>query len=154
MKIAGKQDIAAPTAEVYAAVTDFEFFERSAIRRGARICRVEGDGHVARGTCWDTAFDLRGRTREMRLSVTDVVPAEKLAMLGESDGLKGHVLIDVVPLSPRRTRLRVELDLKPQTLSTRLLVQSLKLARGNIETRLSNRLAEFGAMIENRSGRA
>lgn len=151
MKFVGKQDIGAPAEDVFAAVSDFDFFERSAIRRGARIRRHGGRGTLAKGTAWDAAFDLRGKTREMTLTVEDVVPPEKLQLLGQSDGMKGHFLIDVVPLNPKRTRLRVELDLKPQTLSARLLVQSLKLARGNIETRLNNRLAEFGTMVEERA---
>jgi hypothetical protein len=56
-------------------------------------------------------------------------------------------------LSRARTRLVLEIELKPETLAARLLVQSMKLARGALDKRLQVRVAEFAKAVEERHGR-
>ncbi len=49
----------------------------------------------------------------------------------------------MIALSPSKTRLKLSVDLRPQTLSARLLVQSLKLAKGNLDKKFDARVAEL-----------
>lgn len=148
MKIVAKEDIEAPIDLVFERVSDFRSFERSAIRRGAEVSRKDRPAVTGAGASWDIRFDLRGKRREVGLEVVEFETPERMVMKIRSEGMKGNVLVDLVALSRSRTRLRIETEVKPKTLSARLLIQSLRLARGTIEKRLAERMAEFAASIE------
>ncbi|WP_029375203.1 SRPBCC family protein [Oceanicola sp. S124] len=148
MKFVVKEDIGAPIDEVFARITDFHAFERSAIRRGAEVRRRDNPPANGLGAGWDVRFDLRGKRRDIGLEVVAFEAPERMQLKLGSEGLKGHVQVDLVALSRARTRLRVETEIKPRTLSARLLIQSLRLARGTIEKRLADRMAEFAASLE------
>ncbi|PJE31532.1 Polyketide cyclase / dehydrase and lipid transport [Pseudooceanicola marinus] len=148
MKIVAKEDIEAPIADVFDRVTDFRSFERSAIRRGAEVTRKDRPAVTGVGAAWDVRFDLRGKRRDIGLEVTEFDAPERMVMKLRSEGMKGGVLVDLVALSRTRTRIRIETEIKPKTLSARLLIQSLRLARGTIEKRVAERMAEFAASIE------
>ena len=62
--------------------------------------------------------------------------------------------IEFVALSRSRTRVAMDLELKPKTLSARLMVQSLKLARANLEKKFRVRMADYAQAIEDRLNRA
>jgi hypothetical protein len=65
-----------------------------------------------------------------------------------SNGLDGKTTVELVALSPQRTRLSVSIDLSAKSLSARLLLQSLKLAKSNLTNRFKKRVAEFSKGIE------
>ena len=154
MKFSSKEDIEAPIEAVFAAVSDFESFERSAIRRGIEVHRVDESAPVAPGLAWDAAFDLRGKRRNLRLTLTEHTPPESMRFDSESAGLDGVMTVDLVALSPRRTRLGIALELAPKTLSARLFLQSLKLAKSNLTKRFKLRVADFAKTVEERQGRS
>jgi len=56
--------------------------------------------------------------------------------------------IELVALSLNRTRISIEIDLTPQGLSARLLLQSLKLAKTNLSRKFKLRVAEFAEDVE------
>ncbi|MEO1026387.1 MAG: SRPBCC family protein, partial [Pseudomonadota bacterium] len=62
-------------------------------------------------------------------------------------GLECMGVVDLVALSKARTRMLVSLDLKPTTLSSRLMVQSLRLAKGSLNRRFKARVAQFASGI-------
>ncbi|NIZ11508.1 SRPBCC family protein [Pseudooceanicola sp. HF7] len=150
MKVVAKEDIEAPIQTVFTRLTDFRTFERSAIRRGASVKRIDGFDVPAKGVGWEVQFSLRGKRRDLQLEVVRFDPPEGLEISANSQGMRGQVIVQLVALSPTRTRLRIETEVKPQTLSARLLIQSLRLARANVHQRMQDRLAEFAASIEGR----
>ena len=62
--------------------------------------------------------------------------------------------IDLTALTPNRTRMNVQARLAPRTLSARLLVQSLKLAKARMTRKFSVRVAQFAKTIEGRARKA
>jgi len=58
--------------------------------------------------------------------------------------------VDLVALSRGRTRLSVDLALEPRSISGRLMVQSLKLARNNLTKRFRLRVADYAVDLEDR----
>ena len=150
MKFAAQEDIEAPIEFVYQQVTDFASIERSALRRGAEVQRVDNLTETEPGMQWDTAFDLRGKRREMKVELPKLDPPNGIEFTSRSSNIAGHMVLDLVALSRSRTRISVEIDMKPKTLAAKLLLQSMKLARGNIMRRFHNRVAGYAEELEER----
>lgn len=153
MKFETRDDIEAPIDHVFAQLSDFAAHERSLMRRGADVERVEDRQPPAPGIVWDTAFDLRGKRRRMRLELVDYAPPSAMGFVATSETLNGDMLVDLVALARGRTRMTLVVELKPKTLSARLLVQSLKLARGNVSKRYEMRVSAFARELEDRYAR-
>lgn len=153
MKFVAKDDIEAPIDFVFREVSNFEAFQRAAIRHGATITRTDDLAAPGPGMTWDAAFELRGRRRETRVTLVEYDPPNGMRFEAESPGLAVTCRVELIALSPNRTRLKLHLELKPQTLSARLLVQSLKLAKANLTKRLNLRVADFAAGVSERARR-
>lgn len=154
MQFSSKEDIEAPIEAVFAAVSDFDLFERSSIRRGIEVQRVDDGAPVAPGMAWDAKFDMRGKQRELHLTLTRYDPPEAMEFDSDSAGLNGVMTVELVALSPRRTRMSIVLNLTPKTLPARLFLQSLKLAKGNLTKRFKKKIGEFAKTVEDRQVRS
>lgn len=148
MELTAREDIEAPQERVFAAMADFDLIERQAMRRGAEVTRVsEGPG---KGMAWKVSFRFRGRPREADITLTEYDAPDRMVFHSRSGGLETEFAMDVVALSPNRTRINVTSVLVPKTLSARLLVQSLKLAKGGLDKRFRKRMADLAEGLEAR----
>ena len=148
MQLTTNEDIEAPIEYVFAAITDFDGFARQAMRRGAEVQRMDTLTEAGEGMIWQTGFDFRGKHRDLRIELTEFDKPNRLSAHTTMPGMTGSLVLELVALSRQRTRLSIDLQLAPQSLSSRLLVQSLKLARGNLSKRLSKRLTAFSRQTE------
>ena len=154
MKFKSKEDLDVPIAQVFDMIADFERHERSAMRRGVKIKRLDSLEAPGLGAKWDIGFQMRGRERQAEVEVTGFDRPNEMTFEAQIQGLNSTVEVVLVPLSKTRTRLNVVGTLKPKTLSARLLVQSLKLAKKNISKRFSKKLAGLARDMEDRAGKA
>ncbi len=153
MKFSTNEDIEAPIETVFAEISDFEAFERSAIRRGAEV-RRRGDPTPPRaGLSWDTTFRLRGRPREMTLVLSRFETPTDIQLTANGKSFEGTLEVALIALSPHRTRLSVSVDIRPRTLAGRLFVQSLKLAKKDMNRRFKLKVAHFAQGVEDRSAK-
>ena len=150
MKFSAREDIEAPIDYVFERLTDFQSFERSALRRGAEVQRVDNRDAPGVGMAWDIAFRLRGKMREIKMELTGLDAPTGIVLSSRSPAMGGDMVVDLVALSRRRTRMSLDLELRPKNLSSRLLVQSLKLARSNLTQRYKLRVADFARDLEER----
>ena len=150
MKFSAKEDIEAPIDFVFEQLSDFNSFERSALRRGAEVQRIDNLPAPGPGMAWDTRFKLRGRERELNIELTSFDAPNGMVISSRSPTMGGDMVVDLVALSRGRTRMSVEINLRPKTLSARLLVQSLKLARNSLGKRFRERVATFAEELEDR----
>ena len=150
MKFTTKEDIEAPIEHVFKEVSDFSSFERSALRRGADINRVDSHATAQVGSAWDVAFKYRGKERRLRATLTGIEAPNGFTASIASKNLEGSTQVDLVALSRSRTRLTVSVDMTPKTLAAKLLVKSLSLAKGNINKRFALRVADFAEDVEER----
>ncbi|MCG6902101.1 MAG: SRPBCC family protein [Rhodobacter sp.] len=148
MRFSTREDIEAPIDHVFGAISDFEGFERQALRRGAEVQRQDTYGKPGVGSQWQLRFPFRGKQRDVEARMTEYDAPNGFRAETESGGIEGKVALDLVALSPRRTRLQVSIDLKPRSLSARLLIQSLKFARSILTKRFSNRIWQMAQDIE------
>jgi uncharacterized protein YndB with AHSA1/START domain len=143
MKFSAREDIEAPIESVFDAVSDFDAFERRMLRRGVDIVRDDVAPLDQVGACWKARFSWRGRVYDVDAELVALEPGEGYTIESRSNGVECIGVVDLVALSKSRTRMFVSIDLKPMTLSARLLVQSLRLAKGNLSRRFKMRVHEF-----------
>ena len=140
MKFLSHEDKEAPAQAVFAALSDHEQFQRVMQQRGVSMRRVDDCPEVGPGMAWEIDFKFRGRTRKLRCLVTEVQGPERLCLSNESDGLTGDVAISVLTLAPQRSRVLVSVEMKPKNLSARLLLQSMRFAKGSLDQKFKSRL--------------
>ena len=150
MKFVAHEDVEAPIEFVFDQVSDFAAIERSVLRRGAEVQRVDDLEERRPGMQWDVAFDLRGKRREMQLELTELDRPNGMVIASRSPNMAGQMVLDLVALSRSRTRINTEIDVSPKTLAAKLLVQSMKLAKGNLTKRFRQRVAEYAKDLEDR----
>lgn len=154
MHFSAREDIAAPIDQVFHAISDFEGFERAILRRGAEIARTDTMGQPGAGMTWDCRFDFRGKRREMQAELTRFDRPELVQVAAESAAVEGTMTVELVQLSPRQTRMQVVTEFKPRTLTARLLVQSMRLAKTSLVKRYRTGVRKFARDIEGRLGSA
>lgn len=147
MKFNAREDIEAPVAQVYGVLTDYDIFERAALRRGAEVVRSDLGGRPV----WRVAFRFRGRQRELTIRQDSAQPPVMLVFSGAGKQVQGTVTVELVELGPRRTRMTVATEIQPRTLAARLFLQSIKLARTRIVKRYQTRIAQLANIVEART---
>lgn len=140
-----KQDIDAPAEFVFAKLSDFDGITRQALRRGIQVKRLDSLPEPGPGMSWQTKFEMRGRPREMQIMLRRFEAPNLMRAQSEMPGMDSEVTFELIELSRQRTRLHASIKLKPSSLTARLLVQSLKLARGKLNRRMRKRMGEFAA---------
>ncbi|SDY73127.1 SRPBCC family protein [Citreimonas salinaria] len=153
MQLTATQDIAAPRQAVFDLISDFDTLQARLVARGVDIEPVSPPGAGALRS-WRASFDLRGKPREAVVRLAAIEPPNRMVFEWQSSGLHGRSEVGLSALAETGTQVTLKTDLMPQTLSARLVVQSLKLARGKIESRLGGRMAAAAAEIEARVNNA
>lgn len=154
MKFSTKEDVEAPIEAVFDMLCDFESFERSAMRRGAEVQRVDTMSKPGVGMTWNAVFPLRGKRRELTIEMVTFDRANEMVIDSMSQGLAGQMSFELMPLSRNTTRVLVALEIKPLNLSARLWVQSLKLAKATLSKKYKERVAEYARGMEERHARS
>ncbi|MGO4908437.1 SRPBCC family protein [Pseudorhodobacter sp. W20_MBD10_FR17] len=150
MKLTAHENIEAPVGFVNAYLTDFEFWERSAMRRGAEVVRLDHMRQPGAGMEWRIGFLYHSKKRSVELKLLKFEPEHALEFDCMAQPAEGILGIELAEMGPHRTRVSVHLEIKPRTMAARLFLQSLKLAKGKVTRRFAIRLAQTSADIEDR----
>lgn len=129
MKFSGRHDIEAPIDRVFAVLSDFDAHERSALRRGVQVNRIDMMTSPVPGMTWAAKVRFRGRIRDITVSLARFDPPEVIYYDVEGSGLLGQFTVDLVALSKARTRLIAALDVRPMSMSGRLINLSPEVRR-------------------------
>lgn len=148
MQFEAREDVAAPIEQVFQAVSDFEGWERAALRRGAEISRTDDLPQPGCGMAWTAKFDFHNRPRAADMVLDTFEKPTNLRLMAISGGVNVEFTVELVALSRSRTRMDIATTLTPRTISARLLLQPLKLARTKLANRFRQRIADFAASIE------
>lgn len=151
MKLNARKDVDMAAAELFAAISDFAYFERLALSQGVVVDRLAGEGRCAAGSVWRTRFLFRGRERTMTTRISEVETPRNLFLQGQSGNYDLFIAAHLAPLSRYETRLAVEFVVKPRSLAARMTIQTMRLARARIEARLSRKLGQFVDHVRTRA---
>ncbi len=149
MRLSAKTDLEAPAAYVYAKLADHAAWEREAVERGVEVERPANMPMSGVGAGWQLRFMFRGRVRNLLLRMDEMTVDQKLALSFEGHAFTGNSVLEVLSLSPRRTRLHVTVEVKPKTLAARLFLNTLRLAKRRVQNRFEARLGALGGKIQN-----
>ncbi|TMV94986.1 SRPBCC family protein [Thioclava sp. BHET1] len=154
MKFSTRKDIAAPAEYVFDKLADFSSFERLALRRGITLRRLDTLPVPAAGMSWEITFRFRGRERQLISDIIRYDRPEALIYAGKSSSFEAQLELMITELSKTRTRLHVGFEIKPRTLGARLMVQSAKLGKGNLDRRFDERVGQFAQDLERQAEKA
>ena len=148
MKFSSRQDIGVPIDRLFVELCDFETLSRKAMHRGADVRRIDMRSTPGVGMCWQASFMLRGRKRELEIELVRYNKPHELVFATKSSEIDGTFSVELITLSRSRTRMIVALEMKPLSLSARLLIQSLRLAKKSLTTKFKARVASYANSIE------
>lgn len=153
MKLTTRKDIEAPLDKVWTILTDFEHWERAAMRRGVEVHRGAADPAGALPLSWSAVLTWRERVRKVDLAVVEQDPPQRLVISAGGDTVAGNLVAELMEMGPQRTRILVAMEIKPLSLAARLFLQSMKLVRGRLQDKLDQRVGAFATDVESRAGR-
>jgi hypothetical protein len=153
MKLTAKTDLEVPAAFVFASLIDHQSWEREAVRNGVEIERPADAPLTGVGATWRIRAHFRGKARKLLIRIDELLPEQRIGFAVDSPSAEGTIQIDVMVLSPRRTRLRTDVEIKPKTLAARLFINTMRLAKGRVVSRFESRLGKLGARIKERYDR-
>lgn len=152
MKLTSKKDIEGSIDKVWAAMSDFEAWERAAMRRGAEVSRTDALLRPGVGMAWLARLVYRGKERKVDVKLTEMTPRTVLGFDAVSTVVEAETRIELIEMSAKRTRIHVWIEVKPRSLGARLFMQSLRLARTKIDRKFDSRIDKLAAEIEQRVG--
>lgn len=141
MKFTTRIDKDIPAEQLFDSLADFDKIERMLVRRGVLVSPADNMPNGTRG--WNIVFDWRGQRRELQLVLVQHDRPEKIALTGESTPFELHIDMSVVALSRNRSRLYFELEVKPRNMRARLILQTVKLGRAQIDRKLEAKVSDF-----------
>ena len=144
MQITVSEDVDAPAELVWQRLTDFSAAEDMAKGRGVELSRVGNWAAASEGAEWRGQVTVRGKSRKIKSKITGFVPEDSYTVESKIGGMETAYAVTLVLLSQQVTRVNATLDLTAQTLTSRLILQTMKLARGRITQRLQSLVTRQG----------
>ncbi len=149
MKFSTREDIDRPIDEVYAFMADFDAFEDRIRQRGIKVTRKPGIAPPEIGAGWEAPVEWRGRRYDVTASLVNVEPGVCYGVESQVGGVESLAVVDLVALAKSKTRMFVSLELSPTTLSSRIMIQSLKLTKGSLTKRFKARVSTLADELRN-----
>ncbi|HLQ20582.1 MAG TPA: SRPBCC family protein [Tabrizicola sp.] len=154
MKLTAKTDLEVPAAFVFATLVDHASWEREAVRNGAEVERPEGTPPSGPGAAWRIRGHFKGKSRKALLKIEELAEDRHMLLSIDSPAIEGSTRFEIMVLSPRRSRLRVDFEIKPKTLAARLFINTMRLAKGRVQAKFEKRLGQMGSRIKDRYERS
>ncbi len=141
MKFSTRIDKGMAADQLFDSLAAFDKIERLLIRRGVVVTRASDIAEGARA--WNLHFDWRGQRRNLRLVLVQFDRPEKYVLIGESSLFDLRIDVTVIALARDRSRLIFELEAKPRNMRARLVLQTAKLGKAQIERKLEAKVSAF-----------
>lgn len=147
MKFSTRVDTDRSSAELFDIISDFSRSERALVARGAQVRRIDPSQEPGTGLGWTIDFSWRGQQRTVRLDVTRFDRPSHVTLDGHSDQFDLSINMTVVALSRAKSRLLFETEIRPRTMRARLLLQTAKLGKTQLDRKYDQRIADFLAHL-------
>ncbi|QRZ13900.1 SRPBCC family protein [Paracoccus methylovorus] len=147
MKFSTRRDIDLGAEALFRAVSDFNSIERLFVRRGASVCRLDDLDAPGVGMRWLIGFNWRGQHREITAELAQLDVPEVVVITGNAEQFDLMIRVTVVALTPEKSRLIFETEVHPRSMKARLLLQTAKLGKAQLDRKFTKKVGEFIAHI-------
>lgn len=148
MKFKVAEDVDAPLDFVYSRMADFSRLEDEIRGSGAELRREGNWTQAAEERAWKGSVTVRGKPRRIDAVIGHMAENDTILVESKVGGMDCSYEMTFYEMSPTITRIATVLELKPNTLSARLIIQTLKLARGRVLQKMTGSLVRRGNEIE------
>lgn len=148
MKFKVAEDVDAPLDFVYSRMADFSRLEDEIRGRGAELRREGNWTQAAEERAWKGSVTVRGKPRRIDAVIGHMAENDTILVESKVGGMDCSYEMTFYEMSPTITRIAKVLELKPNSLSARLIIQTLKLARGRVLQKMTGSLVRRGNEIE------
>ncbi|MGB3148498.1 MAG: hypothetical protein WBA91_12180 [Paracoccaceae bacterium] len=152
MKLSTRTDLDLSAEALFAALTDERYFEQIARRNGVTVTRHGPEPQMGPGSGWEITFPHRGKTRRLTSALKRIEPPHTLEFSGESSGFDLALDMRLLPMSADSTRIIAAIDIRPRTFGARIILQTLKIGKGRLESRFNARLRALGRALQAKVG--
>lgn len=143
MKFSTRVETDRSSEDLFGVIGDFSRTERALMARGIGARRLDPLQQPGTGAGWVLDFLWRGSPRQVWLEVTRFDRPSHIVLEGHSDLFNLSIAMTLVPLSRSRTRLLFETEIRPRTMRARLLLQTAKLGKAQLDRKYDQRIADF-----------
>ncbi|MDO5622001.1 MAG: hypothetical protein Q4G24_11080 [Paracoccus sp. (in: a-proteobacteria)] len=143
MKFSTREDTDIPADVLFDSISNFARAEKLLIRRGASVRRIDPSQEPGAGMAWLVGFDWRGKRRELRLDVVQFDRPERLSIAGMADSYQIRLDMTVIALTRQKSRLIVETEVRPRNMRARLVLQTAKLGKSQLDQRYAKQISKY-----------
>lgn len=148
MELSYQSIINVPQAFAYARATDFERFEAEGF---GNLAMFEPRSEIRApeiGARWRTAAEFQGRPRRFSLELFELIEPSKLVLGNKSEKYDIEAHFDFIENGPEATEFQFKLDAKANSITAKLILQTIQLARNRIEKSMNEDFVNMAQKME------
>lgn len=148
MEISYQSIIKVPQAFAFARATDFERFESEGF---GNLAAFEPRSEIRApkiGARWRTAAEFQGRPRRFSLQLLQLEEPGKMVLGNKSEKYDIEAHFDFVEAGVEETEFHFRLDAKANSITAKLILQTIQLARSRIEKSMEDDFTKMGQQME------
>ena len=148
MELSYSCTINVPQKFAFSRATDFENFELQGFGNLSRFEPVSEVRAPEIGARWRTSSEFQGRPRRFSLELFELEPHSKVVLGNKSEkyDIESEFLFEEV--GPEETGFSFNLNAKAQSITARLILQTIQLARARIEKSMQSDFDDMALRME------
>lgn len=148
MRLTAVHAINAPVDFVFKEFTNFSGFEAHAQERELTVERTDSVTGIDVDMEWQISGMVRGKHREVCVRLDEYRENDRIQYTSASGAMSGQMLFEFEDLGSDVTEVSFHVDPKAESISSRLILQSIRLAKNSVEKRITKSMRIFGEQIE------
>ncbi len=148
MELSYSSIINVPKAFAFARATDFVQFEAEGFGKLSPFERRSEIEAPNIGTRWRTSSEFQGRARRFSLELLELKPSELMVLGNKSEKYDIEARFSFEEHTEGETEFSFKLVAKAQSITARLILQTIQLARGRIESSMTTEFEKMGRNME------
>lgn len=150
MQFKTSEAVTGPIDVVFDALSDMTRHEREALARGLKVERLDALPQPAPGMRWRVPFHAKGRDRVAEIELVKLARPTGMRFEGRVQGLLIEADVDCRVLDAEATEVTVTTKLRAKSISAKVILQSMKLARPSLAKQYRQRVRKSLQKLEDR----